>query len=734
VAEASEQTTGAELGPGSASRRFRRRARTPTLLQMEAVECGAAALGIVLGHYGRFVALEQLRRECGVSRDGSNAASVLRAARAHGMEAKGFQMETDVARTVATPFIVFWNFNHFMVIERMGRRSIRVNDPGSGPRRISFEEFDDAFTGVVLAMRPGPDFERGGRPQNTLREVATRLRGNGPAVALALFTSLLLAVMGLALPGFQRVFIDNVLTGGVRSWLWPLIGLAVLATLILMWLTLLQQRFLLRMETKMSIRTSAAFLGHLLRLPIEFFGQRQPSDLANRVESGDRIAQLLSRDLATAVASALVAFVFAILLVETDAELAAIGIGLSLLNLLALRLVARLRRDASRKLGQDRGKLIAATYNGIAMIETLKASGREDDYFARWSGLLATAVSGAQRLGIPAQIISVVPPFLAMVNTALILLIGGHRALHGAITIGLLVAFQLLLANFARPVSDLSDLGTRLQEATADIARLRDVERYPERPVPRPGSSPVGRRRLSGHLELREVCFGYSPLVDPLIQDFSLRLTPGRRVALVGPSGSGKSTIARLVAGVLEPWSGEVRFDGVPRGELPPAVLAASLGFVDQDLFLFEGTVRENLTLWDPSLETRALLRALRDAELYQEIMDRPEHLDTVLSEDGRDLSGGQRQRLELARALAGSPTMLVLDEATSALDARIEERVLENLRRRGCACLIVAHRLSTVRDCDEILVMDGGQVVERGTHEEMKGAGGPYSRLVRGL
>ncbi|MDQ6606864.1 MAG: NHLP family bacteriocin export ABC transporter peptidase/permease/ATPase subunit [Actinomycetota bacterium] len=719
------------LGPQPDRRRRWRRVKTPTLLQMEAAECGAAALGIVLAYHGRHVPLEQLRRECGVSRDGASAASIVRAAKAHGLEAAGHKMEVPPARTVKPPFIAFWNLNHFLVVEGFRRRGVRVNDPAAGPRQVSHRKFDESFTGIVISLRPGPDFERGGRPQNSIRELRSRLSGSAAPLALVLLASLLLAVGGLALPGFQRVFIDSILLGGVHRWLGPVVGLMLVVALVLAGLTLLQQQYLLRLETKMSIRTSSAFLRHVLKLPIEFFTQRQASDIAGRVGSNDRVAQLLSRDLATATVSAIVAVVYALLLVNLDTTLAAIGIGLALLNLLALRLVARLRRDATSKLQQDRAKLTAATYNGISMIETIKATGRESDYFARWAGLLANVVSGSQRLGIPTQIVGVVPAFLATVNTAFILLVGSKRALDGVISIGLLIAFQTLLSNFTRPVADLSDLGVRLQEANADIARIRDVERYPDRGSLRVAPTPLPRERLGGYLELEDVSFGYSPLVAPFIEGFSLRVAPGQRIALVGSSGSGKTTVARLIAGLLEPWSGEIRIDGIPREQIPGRVLAASLAVVDQDLFLFEGTVRENLTLWDDTVPREILISAMRDAMILDDVMERPDRLDAELREDARDLSGGQRQRLEIARALAVGPTLLVLDEATSALDPATERAVYENIRPRGCACVIVAHRLSTIRDCDEILVMEHGRVVERGTHEQMKEAGGPYETLI---
>jgi NHLM bacteriocin system ABC transporter peptidase/ATP-binding protein len=708
-----------------------RRAKTPTILQMEAVECGAAALGIVLAHFGKFVPLEQLRVQCGVSRDGSNAADVLRAARSYGLDAKGFQMEATIAKTLEPPFIVFWNFNHFLVVEGFKGDKVFLNDPAIGPRRIAWSEFDGSFTGITLTFEEGPDLEKGGKRQNGLGEIRHRLVGSTAPLLLIFLLSLLLVVPGIAVPGFQRVFVDRVLGAGLHSWLWPLTGFMLFVAFLMGTLTWFQQRSLLRLETQLSIVTSSGFLRHVLRLPVEFFSQRPTADISLRVSTNDTIAQLLSRDLATAVVSGIVAIFYAVLLIHTSLALAGIGIGLAAVNMIVLRVVARLRRDANIKLQQDRGKLVAATYNGLQLLDTLKASGRESDYFERWSGQLANVVSGSQRLGVPTQVLAVVPLFLASLNAGLILLIGSGRAIDGAITIGLLIAFQSLLNSFNRPVSDLSDLGAKAQAVSADITRIRDVERYP---VAKAFSRPATRElaRLTGSLRIEELTFGYSPLQPPLIEGFGLRLEPGSRVALVGGSGSGKSTVARLIAGLHEPWGGQILFDDVPREDLPRQILASSIAVVDQDIFLFEGSVRDNLTMWDSTTPDDVLTAALKDAEMLDVILQRNGRLDSKILEGGADLSGGQRQRLEIARALAVNPSLLILDEATSALDSETERRIDANLRRRGCACVIVAHRLSTIRDADEILVMQQGKIVERGTHDAMKETGGLYSELIR--
>lgn len=710
-----------------------RRVRTPTILQMEAVECGAASLSIVLAHHGRYVPLEQLRIECGVSRDGTNAGNVLRAARSHGLKVRGFQLEAEVLRDAPLPLIAFWNFDHFVVVEGMSGDTVYLNDPATGPRSVSWEEFDGSFTGIALVFEDADDVEPTPKPPGTLSRLWARMDQGRSGLLLVLLLSFLIVVPGLALPGLQRVFVDQVLVVGRESWAVPLAAIAAAMAVLMFALVALQQHYLLRLESRMAISTSARFLRHVFRLPIEFFTQRQPADIAARMMANDRVAQILSRDLATAVVSTVMAVFFAIVLLLTDVALALIGIATALLNLLALQLVARIRRDATARLEQDRSKVVSTTYNGIALIETLKASGRESDYFARWAGMQANMVSGVQRLGVPTQMLGVVPVVLTIVSGALILLVGADRAIDGAITVGLLVAVQTLVTNFNKPIVDLADVGSRAQEASADIGRLDDVERYPAARATRPRAGVRGRRRrLSGRVRLESVSFGYNPLVPALVEDFSLELEPGSRVALVGASGSGKSTIARMIAGLHEPWAGRILFDGLTRAEIPREVLAASIGVVEQEPFLFEGTIRDNLTLWDETVPEDVLVAALRDAAIQAEVMSRPGKLNGRVGEGGRDLSGGQRQRLEIARALAADPSILVLDEATSALDSVSEQRVDAALRRRGCSCVIVAHRLSAIRDADEIIVLDAGKVVERGTHESLLAADGSYATLIR--
>ncbi|OIK25994.1 NHLP family bacteriocin export ABC transporter peptidase/permease/ATPase subunit [Streptomyces malaysiense] len=735
------------------------RVKTPTVIQLEAVECGAASLGMVLGFFGRFVPVEELRTACGVSRDGAKAANLLRAARSYGLLAGGRQMEVERLRNLRPPTILFWNFNHFVVYEGMGKRFgrpvVHLNDPASGKRTIGLDEFDKSFTGVVLTFERGPDFKRGGRRPRVLSDLYARYSSNGGALLLALLASILLIVPGVAVPAFTRAFIDRVLNNGDHSFVTPLLGAMGAAAVVTVVLTLLQQAHLLRVESSTAIRSSARVVKHLLRLPVVFFTQRNPAEISQRVASNDRVAEILSRDVATAAVSALLVVFYAVLLWTYDTELTVIGVGVALLNIVVLRLVSRLRSDAVTKLRADRARLTAASFNGLQLIETMKASGSENDYFGRWAGFQAKVVSGSQVLGTPTALLAVVPPLLAAVDSGCILLIGGHKAISGSISIGLLVAFQTLVTNFTRPVSQLTNLGPRVQDVAADINRLKDIERFPlasdftdqadgggAAPEPRPQEparlaapvkNPAARRPSSAaSVDLRGVTFGYSPLGEPLLRDFDLTVRPGERVALVGGSGSGKSTVSRLIAGLYEPWSGQILFDGRERRDYARDTLGNSVAFVDQEIFLFEGTVRENVTLWDTSIPDERIVRALRHAEVYDVVASRPGTLGSFVAEGGSNFSGGQRQRLEIARALVRGPSVMVLDEATSALDAETEKRIDDNLRRLGCACVIIAHRLSTIRDSDEILVLDHGRVVQRGTHETLVKADGLYADLIR--
>ncbi|MEM6456722.1 MAG: NHLP family bacteriocin export ABC transporter peptidase/permease/ATPase subunit, partial [Acidobacteriota bacterium] len=710
------------------------RVRAPTVLQMEAVECGAASLSIVLAHHGRWVPLEVLRQACGVSRDGSKASNVLKAARHYGLVAKGFKREPEQLLRLPMPAILHWNFNHFLVIEGFGRGGrVHLNDPASGPRMVAWEELERAFTGVVLVFKPSDGFEIERRPSR-IAAFARRLKGTGVALAFIIAASVALVVPQLVTPVFPKIFLDQILLDGRYEWIRPLMIAMGLTALVIGVLTWIQQSALLRLETRLSLSASGRFMWHVLRLPVAFFNQRFAGDIGGRVAINDRVARLLSRDLATHSLNAATVIFFTLVMLTYDPLLTVCTLGLTAINIAALRLVGRARVDGSRRLQQDQGKMDGVSASGLGMIETLKATGSESQLFTRWAGYQAKVVNASQALARTTEVLNALPPLLAAINNALVLGLGSLRVMNGGLTLGGLLAFQVLVSRFTAPIQGLVQLGGTLQAAEADIARLDDVMRYPIDPETdadvemAAGDAP----KLAGRLTLRGVTFGYSPLAPPLIEDFDLDLEPGQRVALVGGSGSGKSTIARLIAGLHQPWKGEILFDGQTRAAIPRNVMQQSMAVVDQNVFLFAGTIRDNLTLWDPTVSMPDLIGATRDADIHEVIAGRSGGYDSAVDEGGTNFSGGQAQRLEIARALVARPSLLLLDEATSALDPTTEMIIDRNLRRRGCTCLIVAHRLSTIRDADEIIVLDRGQVVQRGTHDRLKDEDGLYARLIQ--
>ncbi len=740
----------------------RKRIRVPTILQMEAVECGAACLTMILGHYRRYVPLETLRYACGVSRDGTSASGMTKAAAAYGLIAKGFTSEPGALGRFPLPFVIFWNFNHFVVVEGFGRNAVHINDPATGPRTVSAAEFDAAFTGVVLTFEPGPDFTKGGRRRSVSDGLRQRMRGVGMAFAFVVLTSFGFIVPGLLVPALSLVFVDYYLVQGFTNWLPPLlIGMAVAAVLRagIAWL---RQHYLLRLQTKLALRGSCAFFWRVLRLPIGFFAQRYAGDVASRVILNDRVAELIAGDLAVTVMGLMTMVVYAAIMVQYDATLTGLAITFAVLNLLAFGLVARRLSDTSQRLLLDEGKLIGVAIQGLQTIESIKASGAEDLFFSRWAGHLAKVVNTEQNLSRTRMLLGISPILLSMLGSAAILTLGGFHVMEGAISVGTLVAFQALMSSFSAPVIDMVHLGGQLQEAAGDISRLDDILAHevdaefassaPSEilataiaalpPLPQSATAvatalaahpviPEPRIKLTGRLQLHDVSFGFIPIAPPLIKDFCLELEPGARVALVGTSGSGKSTIAKLITGLYQPWSGEILFDGMPFSTIPRVLLRNSLAMVDQEIVLFGGSVSDNISLWDRTMPEDRIIRAGGDAMIHDEINARSENYDFRLAENGRNFSGGQRQRIEIARALASNPAVLILDEATSALDTTIEKQVIDNVRWRGCSCLIIAHRLSTIRDCDEIIVLDRGVVAERGRHDDLIVANGLYRQLV---
>ena len=715
----------------------RARSTTPNILQMEAVECGAAALAMILGYYRRYIPLTQLRRECGVSRDGSKASNVIKAARLHGLNAKGYSKSLEQVKELSFPYIVFWEFNHFLVVEGIRGDKVFLNDPAVGHRVVTLEEFDHGFTGVVLQFEPGDEFETVGKAPSALPGLWQRVQGNLPGLGYMVLLGLLLVIPGLAMPAMTKIFLDEVISMGRTNWFRPLIVAMVVSLLLQMVLTGGQLYLLRRINLSLSARLTTQFFSHLLRLPLSFYTQRYAGDIVNRTSLNEKVSGVLTGQLSTTLVQLFTMVIYGAILMFYSVSLTLIGVTSGVLNLFILWRVSKSRIEANMRMAKEQGMVGATAIAGISSMETIKSSSLEDSFFARWSGYFANATNSTQKLACSTQLTQMPVTFTNTLTGVLILVIGSFSVIRGEMSIGMLVAFQSLMQSFLAPITAIMSLGTAIQEMRGDVLRLDDVLQNPCPPEVDtaktvPQSDAVSQRvRTSGRLQLRGITFGYSPLEKPIIEEFDLEITPGQRVALVGGSGSGKSTIARIVCGLYDAWDGEILLDQDRIDTLPPAIRHNSLAIVEQEVLLFEGTVRENLTLWDDTVPRQRIEDACRDAAIWEDVLKLPGGLKAPLKEGGNNLSGGQRQRLEIARALVNSPSLLVMDEATSALDTETEMIIDQNIRRRGCACLIIAHRLSTIRDCDEIIVMERGKAVERGTHDQLWEQGGKYAELI---
>ena len=710
------------------------RAHVPVIMQMEALECGAASLAMVMAYYGKWVPLEQVRLDCGVSRDGSNARNMLVAARSYGFEAQGFRCETAALRDgIELPCIIHWNFNHFVVLDGFRGNYAWINDPARGEVKVPLEEFDRAFTGVCLQIVPGEDFEPSGKRKSTLAFARSRLKGAGAAVAFVLLSTVIGYLFGIINPAFSRFFMDRLLTGENRELLYPFLLLMIamgLAQVIVSWV---QAVYSLKINGKMAIVGSSEFMWKVLRMPTEFFSQRLAGDILQRQGTNASIASTLVNTLTPLLLNTLMMIVYLVVMLRCSVLLTVVGLVTIVLNLLVSQLISAKRVNITRVQLRDAGKLSAATVSGIQMVETIKSSGAENGYFQKWAGYQASVNAQSVRFARLNQILGMIPSALSAIADALVLILGVLLAMQGKFTLGMIMLFQGFLNSFMSPAMMIISAGQSLQEMRTEMERVEDVMQYPTDPhfSDAPLSEDEDYSKLSGEVEIKNISFGYSRLGQPLIRDFSMHIRPGSRVAFVGPSGCGKSTLSKLISGLYRPWSGEILFDGKPIESIDRSVFTGSVAVVDQDIVLFEDTIAGNIKMWDESIEDFEMILAARDAQIYDDIMARDGGFYGTLTEGGKDLSGGQRQRLEIARVLAQDPSIIIMDEATSALDAKTEFELVKAVKDRGITCIVIAHRLSTIRDCDEIIVLDHGQVVERGTHEELMARGGAYTELI---
>ena len=717
-------------------------AKTPVVMQMEALECGAASLTMILAYYGKWIPLERLRADCGVSRDGSNAKNILKAAQSHGLQVRAISCEPEQLTEYATfPCIVHWEFNHFIVVNGVKGDRVSVNDPARGNYVMTMEAFDEGFTGICLMFEPGEGFQPEGKPKSVLAFARQRLAGAESAVLFVLLTTVISALTGIIFSGFARVFLDQLLTGRDPQWLTPFLagfaGIAVLQVTAA-WI---QAVYTIRINGKLAVVGNSSYLWKVLHLPVEFFTQRMAGDIHQRQITNESIAGDFVNTLAPLVLQTAMMIFYLAVMLRYSPLLSAVGLLALIGNIWVSRVISAKRINITRVMMRDSGNLAAATVSGIEMIETIKSSGAENGYFERWSGYQASVNTQTVRFQRINQYLGLIPPLLITLANVLVLTLGVWLCMRGEFTTGMVLAFQGFLTAFMAPARSLIAAEQTFQEMRTRMERVEDVMEYrsPDAPEESPDTEAAsantdeedGQGKLTGAVSLRHVTFGYSRLAPPLIRDFSMELPQGSKVAFVGASGCGKSTLSKLISGLYKPWEGEILFDGKPIEKIDRSIFTGSVAVVDQDIILFEDTVANNIKMWDESIEDFEMIMAARDAQLHEDIMQRNGGYQYRITEGGRDFSGGQRQRMEIARVLAQDPTIIILDEATSALDAKTEFDVVNSIRDRGVTCIVVAHRLSTVRDCDEIIVLDKGEVVERGTHDELMALHGAYEKLV---
>ena len=710
------------------------RAKVPVIMQMEALECGAACLTMVAAYYGLWIPLEQVRKDCGVSHDGSNAKNILKAARNYGFTAKGYRYEPARLKEKGKfPCIIHWNFNHFVVLDGFKGNKVYINDPARGDVCISMEEFDESFTGICLMIEPSEDFAPGGAPKSIMSFAKERLKGTGAAFAMIIITTLISSLISIINPAFSRMFIDRLLTGQNPDWFYPFIIALVAAAVIQIAVCWIKASYLLKVQGKFAVVADSSFMWHILRLPLEFFSQRMAGDIAGRQRINQGIASTFINTLAPMVLDTATLIFYLVVMLRYSPLLTAIGLVSMFINFFVSYYISQKRINVKRVQMRDSAKLCSATLSGIEMIETIKASGAENGFFQKWAGYQASVNNGEVKFKGIDYHIGIIPSLVSSLCNIVILGMGVLLTMQGEFTVGMILAFQGFMTSFSAPAQNLMNAGQTIQEMRTNMERVEDIMKYPTdvEYSSEDISDDVSYDKLAGNVELKNVTFGYSRLAEPLIKDFSLKLDAGKSVALVGGSGSGKSTVSKLISGLYEPWDGEILFDGKPLKSISHEVFTGSLAVVDQDIILFEDTIANNIKMWDNSIEDFEMIMAARDAQIHDVIMERDNGYQYKMLEGGVDFSGGQRQRLEIARVLAQDPTIVILDEATSALDARTEYNVVRSIKDRGITMIVVAHRLSTIRDCDEIIVLDKGQVVERGTHDELIKLGGKYTELV---
>ncbi|MCR4644170.1 MAG: ATP-binding cassette domain-containing protein [Oscillospiraceae bacterium] len=709
-------------------------ARVPVVLQLEALECGAASLAMVAAYYGKWVTLEKARTDCGVSRDGSSAVNIVKAARNYGFTVNKYKRSPESIRKKGVfPCIIHWDFDHFVVLNGFKGKYAYINDPAKGTVRVDAEEFDSAFTGITINIVPGEKFQSDGSRQSVLLSAAKKLRMTGSVMTVMSAASAILALFGIMYPVLTGFFVDNLLAGHGRGLLFGFTAILLVLAVLQLTTAWIQTIYRLRSKGKLSVIGCSTYMWKVMQLPMEFFAQRPVSDVFLRMDMLEDLTAAVTDLITPLVMNTITTVLCLILMLRQSAALTAVSVCVLAVNLFLSGFIARTHENTVRVMERDKEKLTSETLSGLNMIETIKVSGAEQSYFEKWSGLQAAANTQKVRSESADIFLSRIPELLSQATYFVIMLMGLRYVIQGSFKLGAVWSFLGLMSLLMSPAYSLSDARKQFQTMRMQYERVEDILQNPPDSsiADTPAGMTEGFYKLKGDIELKHITFGYSRIADPIIKVFSFSIRSGSSVAFVGTSGCGKSTLSRLISGLYEPWEGEILFDGRHRSEINRNVMTGSIAVVDQDIMLFEGSIRHNIKMWDKSIEDFEVILASRDAQIHEDIMAREGGYNAKLTADGQNLSGGQRQRLEIARVLAADPSVIILDEATSALDARTEADVVKSIRNRGITCIIIAHRLSTIRDCDEIVVLDKGCIVERGTHDELMALGGRYTELV---
>ena len=707
-------------------------ANTPLVMQLEALECGAASLTMVMAYYGKWVALEQVRVDCGVSRNGSNAKNILRAAQKYGFKTKGYAYNIAKLKEHGRfPAIIHWGGAHFVVLNGFRGNKAIINDPAKGLVKVDLKTFDTFFTGIYLEIEPDEGFTPGGKRKSILSFAKKRLKGAAALIAFFAITTIIFYLFSVTSPIMSQVFVDYLLGGNNPDWLLPFIfifgGLGLLQVLV----TAVQSLYQYKIQGKLDLLGSTTYMWRILRLPIEFFSQRMVGDLQGRQTENASIAETLVNVFAPLLFNAIMIVIYLALMISKSLILTIIGVTTILLNVFISQYISKVRVNISRVQTRDNAKLSSMTSKGIEMIETIKSNGAETSYFDTWSEVQDSAVKGRIKMARTNQFLGLLPAFVSTIANYSVMILGVYYTIQGEFTIGSILAFQGLLSAFMSPATTLISSGQTLQEMRTSMERVDDVLEYPldanvTREVEMEHIS-----KIKGNLILKDLTFGYSRLDKPVLSNFNLEIKQGQKIAIVGTTGSGKSTLSKLISGLYSPWSGEIIFNGKKMEEIDHEIFTSSIAVVDQDITLFEDTIMNNLKMWDESIEDYEVIMACNDAQIHKSIISREGGYNAPVLEGGKNFSGGEKQRLEIARSLASDPSIIILDEATSALDAKTEYDVVKSIKERGITTIVIAHRLSTIRDADLIVVLEKGHIVEQGNHDELMKLKGSYYDLV---